>query len=217
MGLYLRGFRRPPACTSRAAARPRRRPTDTGPRRTAVPTRLTVYNLDTLEPIGEIAGIGGNGAAVDPKSGHGFTSSRPVSMFDTKTMKLIKTIDVGTAAAPDGIYFDPFNEPGLHLQPSHERRDRHRRQGRHGARNDRSGRRAGAGGGATATACSTWSCRIAQGSVTAVDAKTMKAVRALPAWRQGPLQRPRAGREKPRSVRGVRQSRATLPRSRRSR
>jgi DNA-binding beta-propeller fold protein YncE len=30
-------------------------------------------------------------------------------MFDTKTMKLIKTIDVG-AAQPDGIYFDPFNE-----------------------------------------------------------------------------------------------------------
>src|SRR5579863_1639476 len=74
-----------------------------------IPTRLSVYNLDTLELVGEIAGIGGNGAAVDPKSGHGFTSSKPVSMFDTKTMKLIKTIDVG-AAAPDGIYFDSFND-----------------------------------------------------------------------------------------------------------
>ena len=30
-------------------------------------------------------------------------------MFDTKTMKLIKTIDVGDAA-PDGILFDAFNE-----------------------------------------------------------------------------------------------------------
>jgi len=76
---------------------------------TGVPTRLTIFNLDTLEPAGEIEGIGGNGTAVDPKSGHGFTSSRPVSMFDTKTMKLIKTIDVG-AAAPDGIVFDAFNE-----------------------------------------------------------------------------------------------------------
>ena len=76
---------------------------------TGVPTRLTIFNLDTLEPAGEIEGIGGNGTAVDPKSGHGFTSSRPVSMFDTKTMKLIKTIDVG-AAAPDGIVFDGFNE-----------------------------------------------------------------------------------------------------------
>jgi len=75
-----------------------------------IPTRLSIYNLDTLELVGEIAGVGGNGAAVDPKSGHGFTSSRPVSMFDTKTMKLIKTIDVAEAARPDGIYFDSFNE-----------------------------------------------------------------------------------------------------------
>jgi DNA-binding beta-propeller fold protein YncE len=74
-----------------------------------VTTRLTIFNLDTLEPAGEIEGIGGNGTAVDPKSGHGFTSSRPPSMFDTKTMKLIKTIDTG-AAQPDGIVFDSFND-----------------------------------------------------------------------------------------------------------
>ena len=73
------------------------------------PDRLSIYNLDTLEPAGEIAGVGGNGAAVDPKSGHGFTSGKPVTMFDTKTMKLIKTIDVG-AAQPDGIVFDAFNQ-----------------------------------------------------------------------------------------------------------
>lgn len=81
------------------------------PRRGAPPvtTRLTIFNLDTLDPVGEIEGVGGNGAAVDPASGHGFTSSKPVSMFDTKTMKTIKTIDVG-AAQPDGILFDAFNE-----------------------------------------------------------------------------------------------------------
>src|ERR1041385_2785628 len=62
-----------------------------------VKTRLSVYNLDTLELVGEIEGVGGNGAAVDPKSGHGFTSSRPVAMFDTKTMKQIKTIDTAPA------------------------------------------------------------------------------------------------------------------------
>jgi hypothetical protein len=83
--------------------------TDTKPAAAAVPTRLTIFNLDTLEPAGEIEGVGGNGAAVDPKSGHGFTSSKPVSMFDTKTLKLIKTIDVG-AAQPDGILFDAFND-----------------------------------------------------------------------------------------------------------
>jgi YVTN family beta-propeller protein len=74
-----------------------------------VETRLSIYNLDTLKLVNEITGVGGQGAVVDPKSGHGFTSSRPISMFDTKTMKLIKTIDAGKAR-PDGIYFDPFNE-----------------------------------------------------------------------------------------------------------
>jgi hypothetical protein len=83
--------------------------TDTTPAVVATPGRITVFNLDTLEPIGEIPNTGGNGVAVDPKSGHGFSSSRPPSMFDTKGMKLIKTIDVG-AAAPDGILFDDFND-----------------------------------------------------------------------------------------------------------
>jgi DNA-binding beta-propeller fold protein YncE len=75
----------------------------------AIETRLSIYNLDTLQPVGEIAGVGGQGTAVDPRSGHGFTSSKPISMFDTKTMALIKTIDAG-AAQPDGIYFDAFND-----------------------------------------------------------------------------------------------------------
>src|SRR4051812_21106681 len=44
-----------------------------------VQTRLSIYNLDTLELVSEIAGVGGQGAAVDPKSGHGFTSSKPIS------------------------------------------------------------------------------------------------------------------------------------------
>ena len=83
--------------------------TDARPAVPAALARLTVFNLDTLEPIGTIDGVGGNGAVVDPKSGNGFTSSRPVSMFDTKTLKAIKTIDVG-GAQPDGILFDAFNE-----------------------------------------------------------------------------------------------------------
>ena len=83
--------------------------TDSTPARPATPGRITVFNLETLEPAGEIPGYGGQGVAVDPKSGHGFSSSKPVAMFDTKTLTLIKTIDVG-AAQPDGIYFDAFNE-----------------------------------------------------------------------------------------------------------
>src|SRR5438874_11499936 len=42
--------------------------TDTRPATPAVPARLTIFNLDSLDPIAEIEGIGGNGAAVDPKS-----------------------------------------------------------------------------------------------------------------------------------------------------
>ena len=90
--------------TSRVAERRRRRKSRHG---------CGSINLDTLELVSEIAGVGGQGAAVDPKSGHGFTSSKPISMFDTKTMALIKIIDAG-AAQPDGIYFDRFNER-LHL------------------------------------------------------------------------------------------------------
>src|SRR5262249_34677408 len=43
-------------------------PTDTAPARPAVAGRITVFDLDTLEPAGEIPDTGGNGVAVDPKT-----------------------------------------------------------------------------------------------------------------------------------------------------
>jgi DNA-binding beta-propeller fold protein YncE len=68
--------------------------------------RVTVFDLDSLKPLGEIPGAkGARGAAVDPASGHGFSSSSPVVMWDTNTLKTIKTIDV--QGGPDGILFDP--------------------------------------------------------------------------------------------------------------
>lgn len=70
--------------------------------------RITVFNLDTLAPEGEIPNVNAHGVAVDPKTHHGFASSKPVVMFDTKTLKVIKTIDV--EGNPDGIHFDPYNE-----------------------------------------------------------------------------------------------------------
>jgi DNA-binding beta-propeller fold protein YncE len=76
--------------------------------RTGNPARITVFNLDTLEPAGEIADTNARGAAVDPKSGHGFVTSKPVVMFDTKTLAVIKKIDV--EGGPDGILFDAFNQ-----------------------------------------------------------------------------------------------------------
>ena len=76
--------------------------------RGGTPGRVTVFNLDTLEPVGEIPNASARGAAVDPMSGHGFCSSKPVVMWDTKTLAVIKTIDV--QGNPDGILFDPFNQ-----------------------------------------------------------------------------------------------------------
>jgi DNA-binding beta-propeller fold protein YncE len=67
-----------------------------------------VFNLDTLEPVGVIPNASARGAAVDPKSNHGFASSKPVAMWDTKTLATIKTIEV--QGNPDGILFDPFNQ-----------------------------------------------------------------------------------------------------------
>ena len=72
------------------------------------PGRISVFNLDTLEPAGEIPNASARGAAVDPKSGHGFATSKPVVMWDTKTLATIKTIEV--EGGPDGILFDPFNQ-----------------------------------------------------------------------------------------------------------
>jgi DNA-binding beta-propeller fold protein YncE len=71
--------------------------------------RVMVYNLDTLEPAGEIPGASGHGVVVDTKSGHGFVSGKPVTMFDTKTLKALETIDVGTAQ-PDGIVADASDQ-----------------------------------------------------------------------------------------------------------
>src|SRR6266571_352208 len=127
-----------------------------------VPTRLSVFNLDT----------------VDPKSGHGFTSSRPPSMFDTKTMKLIKTIDVG-AAAPDGILFDAFNDRVyMFSHPTKDATVIDSKQGTVLGTIDLGGvpEQAVADGKGMLYVV----MQDAQGSVTAVDARTMKATAHYP-------------------------------------
>jgi DNA-binding beta-propeller fold protein YncE len=70
--------------------------------------RITVFDLDTLAPVGEIPNASAHGAAVDAKSGHGFATSKPVVMWDSKTLKTIKTIEV--QGGPDGLMFDSFNQ-----------------------------------------------------------------------------------------------------------
>lgn len=72
------------------------------------PTGLMVFDLDTLAPAGTIGDAKAGGATVDPKSHHGFSTTKPITMWDSNTLQVIKTIDVD--GRPDGILFDPYNE-----------------------------------------------------------------------------------------------------------
>jgi hypothetical protein len=81
--------------------------------------RISVYNLDTLKPEGEIKAWSSHSVAIDPELHHAFGTSMPVVMFDTKTLATIKTIKVG--GIPDESIFDPFNQRVWifsHRQPS---------------------------------------------------------------------------------------------------
>jgi hypothetical protein len=69
--------------------------------------RIMVFDLDTLKSVCEIANTSAHGAAVDAKSKHDFGSSKPVAMWDSKSLASMKTIDV--QGGPDGIMADPFN------------------------------------------------------------------------------------------------------------
>jgi DNA-binding beta-propeller fold protein YncE len=71
-------------------------------------SRVSVYNLDTLAPVGEIPMLNAKAVVVASRFNHGFVNSKPVVMFDSKTLATIRTIDV--QSAPDSIMFDSFND-----------------------------------------------------------------------------------------------------------
>jgi len=81
--------------------------------------QVMVFNLDTLESVGSVPDVRSGGATVDPKSHHGFSTTKPLTMWDANTLKVIKTIDV--EGRPDGILCDPFNSRVwvLSHQPPH--------------------------------------------------------------------------------------------------
>jgi DNA-binding beta-propeller fold protein YncE len=83
---------------------------DSDGRRVYVPRggQTLVFDLDTHKQVGTITNISGHGVAVDPESHHGFSSSKPVGMFDTRTLQKIKSIEV--EGRPDGILFEPFTK-----------------------------------------------------------------------------------------------------------
>ncbi|MGA3129351.1 MAG: YncE family protein [Terracidiphilus sp.] len=68
---------------------------------------IGVFNLDTLAQVGDLPDVSGHGAAVDTATGHGFATSKPVTMFDAKTFAILKKIDV--EGNPDGYLNDPYN------------------------------------------------------------------------------------------------------------
>ena len=77
---------------------------------------IGVFNLDTLAPLGDIPGVSAHGAIVDHASGHGFATSKPITMFDAKTLAVLKKIDVG--GSPDGYILDAYNHRYYELSHS---------------------------------------------------------------------------------------------------
>jgi hypothetical protein len=57
--------------------------------------------------VGDIPGTSAHGGAVDTATGHGFATSKPVTMFDAKTFAILKKIDV--QGNPDGYLNDAYN------------------------------------------------------------------------------------------------------------
>lgn len=76
--------------------------------RTGANARVAIFDLDTLAPLGAIPAPYGHGASVDAKSGHGFASTKPIAMWDAKTLAPIKTIEA--QGNPDGIFGDPASQ-----------------------------------------------------------------------------------------------------------
>ena len=68
---------------------------------------IGVFNLDTFAQVGDIPGTSAHGAVVDTATGHGFATSRAITMFDAKTFQIIKTIPV--QGNPDGYFNDWVN------------------------------------------------------------------------------------------------------------
>jgi DNA-binding beta-propeller fold protein YncE len=66
--------------------------------------RLLAYDLDSLKQAGELDGVNAHGAVVDPANHHGFASSKPLTMFDSTTTTVLKSITVD--GNPDGLTLD---------------------------------------------------------------------------------------------------------------
>jgi len=68
---------------------------------------IGVFSLDTFAQVGDIPNTSAHGAVVDDATGHGFATSKAITMFDAKTFAIIKTIPV--EGNPDGYLNDWVN------------------------------------------------------------------------------------------------------------
>ena len=66
--------------------------------------RLLAFDLDSLKQVGQLDGISAHGAVVDPANHHGFASSKPITMFDSTSTSMLKSIAVD--GNPDGLSLD---------------------------------------------------------------------------------------------------------------
>jgi len=66
--------------------------------------RLLAFDLENLKQAGALDGISAHGAVVDPANHHGFASSKPLTMFDSRSMATLKSIAVD--GNPDGLSLD---------------------------------------------------------------------------------------------------------------
>lgn len=73
--------------------------------------QIQVLNADSGKVVGAIPAPGAHGVALAPEFHHGFTSNgkdKSVTIFDTKTLAVIKTVKVESGT--DGILYDPFTK-----------------------------------------------------------------------------------------------------------
>jgi hypothetical protein len=77
---------------------------------------IGVFSLDTFAQVGDIPNTSAHGAVVGNVTGHGFATSRAITMFDAKTFAIIKTIPV--QGNPDGYLNDTVNHRFYELSHS---------------------------------------------------------------------------------------------------
>ena len=104
---------------------------------------IGVFNLDTLAQVGDIPGTSAHGGAVDTATGHGFATSKPVTMFDAKTFAIHQ--EDRSPGQSRRLPERPLQSPLLHPQPFRAQHHGPRRQGWLDPRHHRHWRRARAG------------------------------------------------------------------------